>query len=128
MDDVFKRDYAEEVCFTIEQFEPLWEYQVVDMPKLWERVGAALDREHLITNFQKHCQQIDLPYETFDIEEAFRKVNGEWKDELMLDSATLIFKRSGGENNEFWYVIDEPLELRNGRIGIKDNIWRRHDK
>ena len=34
--------------------------------------------------FFKHCTELDLPRETYDLEQRFGKANNEWCEELMI--------------------------------------------
>ena len=115
MDEIFKGIYEAHAFSFLPTLEPKWQNQVHHMVDLWEKIH--IDKETFLSTFKRTCDELNLPHQAYDIEEAFEKVNGEWKEELMIATADYIVK---------WYVdvVDDGrvVALKNGRIVINDLI------
>lgn len=100
-----------------------WMDQVVNMPNLWESVGNRIDRTHFTKMFVGECKELGLPYQTYDMDDAFNKANGEWAEELIVATATYILKWYF-EVDEDLYLPDGVVELKEDCIIVKDNLYQ----
>ena len=121
MDDIFKNDYKCYAFAFLPDVERSWMKQVVNMPELWDKVGQCIDRTQFTATIISECQELDLPYNTYNLDEAFNKAQNEWADELIIATATYILKWYV-EVDEDLYLPDEVVELTNGHILVKDNL------
>ena len=101
MDDLFKVDYLLSVFSVLSQVEPDWRKQVNNMADIWDEGVRLIDHKLLHSLFESECQELSLPFETFDYERAYKLAATEWRIELMLAVVEKIIK---------WFDDDVSLE------------------
>ena len=84
MDDVFKENYITYIFSLLPELEVEWKNQIVNMHDLWMDTGRLLDKNEFLKSFSIECEELNLPAESYNINEAFHKANNEWSIELML--------------------------------------------
>ena len=101
MDDIFKVDYLLSVFAVLGQVEPQWEKQINNMAEIWDEGVKHIDHDALRSLFRNECDDMSLPWETYDLEQAYISAKHEWRIELMLAVVEKIIK---------WYIDDVPME------------------
>ena len=101
MDDIFKEDYLLSVFSVLSEVEPDWRKQVNNMADIWDEGVRLIDHKLLHSLFESECQELSLPFETFDYERAYKLAATEWRIKLMLAVVEKIIK---------WYDDDVSLE------------------
>lgn len=122
MDSVFKDNYKVFMFSLLPRVEPNWHLQVKNLSELWKAAGDLIERAQFYLAFTSDCFQLELPFEDYNIEEAFEKANNEWTEELMVLVADMILK---------WYDDAIPpkaeiVTLEKGQIQINSAICRRY--
>ena len=92
MENVFKHEYMSFAFSRLPLLEPDSNRQVYDLPELWKQLDSLLDHEDFHLMFAEHCDQLDLPHEQFDLENAFHKAQAEWAQHIMLQTADFILR------------------------------------
>ena len=113
MDDFFMENYKVHLFSILPRLDSVWSFQVDNLHELWNTAADMI-------SFTSECFQFELPFEKYDIEEAFDKARKEWKEELMNLVADIILK---------WYDYDIPttakiVRMGGGRIQVNSAICR----
>ncbi len=126
MDNVFKEQYTVFIFSLLPRIKhdkrmgDYCKFEVDHLHELWNQASDMIDRAEFWLGFTSECCELNLPYEDYDIEEAFEKARKEWKEELMLQVA---------DKNLKWYDDDIPPKAKvvtivNGRIQVDTSICR----
>ena len=101
MDELFKHHYVSYAFSLLPKIHPQWEIQLENLHLYWEQVLALIEKNQFSRMFTKECEELHLPAAEYNLEDAFGKVNNEWRTELMLAVANKILR---------WYEDDIPEE------------------
>ena len=122
MDEVFMDNYEAHIYSLLPNLHlSAWELEVINLPIIYEDVGKLIDKEQFQNSFYNHCAQLNLPAETYDLEEAFQKASNEWAIDIMLRVADHVIKS---------FDRDVPLDATNvvawkdGRIAVDETICK----
>ena len=77
MDKVFKENYKMFVFDRLPLIEPVYQWQVHDLPQLWSKVDDLIDREEFCLAFAFQCNRLELPFTEYDLDSAFEKAQTE---------------------------------------------------
>ena len=121
MDQVFKDNYKIYAFSKLPKIEPVSGRQVHDLPELWNKVDNLIDREEFLLSFAWECQQLNLPFEEYDLEYAFIKAQTEWAAEIMTATADFILKWNEDEE-----ITSQVACWKNGQIHVDTNMCKRY--
>ncbi len=128
MDEVFKNNYTFFAFLRLDNIEPRWQVQVRDLHKLWSKLVDVINRDDLSTIFIMECQELDLPVDEYDLDDAFHKAQNEWAQELMVSTADYILRW-----NEDKVISTQVASWHDGHICVDVTVcvkyrdWVFHD-
>ena len=73
MDDVFMENYKVHVFSILPRLDSDWSFQVDNLHELWNTAADMINRAEFWLSFTSECFQFELPFEEYNIEEAFDK-------------------------------------------------------
>ena len=62
-----------------------WQNQIKFIDSVWDKLEHVFDRQLFTRMFSDHCRELSLPYQTYDIDAAFKQATTTWRVDLMLE-------------------------------------------
>lgn len=117
INDIFKftvDTYAFSGCM---KFSPSWIEQILCMNEYWDTLLDSFNLQNFYHLFKSHCEELELPYQSYSLFDGFKKAKSTWRIELMLQVCSRIshMYTDGyfqGESPVYWCDKGQRVQLR----------------